>query len=184
VRAKLAQATQLSVGSPVGVAGSRGVYRVGFVREEWRNLAKAVGAYVSNLPRVHFQHVIILHRHSNTYLLYDRRRSPLAPEEDRLQRPSDLMPTAAQQGVNCADTCRKVGKRCERGWFDFVNSCADLKRAFSCAPHGCGYEVGEDIPVFVSDPSHPVFGTCLVTDAISTCEARHKSTSRLCPCAA
>ena len=45
------------------------------------------------------------------------------------------------------------------------------------------YEVGEDIPVFVSDANHPVFGTCLVTDAVPTCEAKHPSTSRLCPCA-
>ena len=58
---------------------SGSVYRIGFVREEWRNLAKALGAYVSNLPRLHFKHVIVVHRNTNTYLLYDRRRSPLAP---------------------------------------------------------------------------------------------------------
>ena len=79
----------------MGSAGSRSVYRIGFLREEWRNLAKALGAYVSNLPRVHFKHVIVLHRNTNTYLLYDRRRSPLAPDGDRLLPPDDLVTVAA-----------------------------------------------------------------------------------------
>ena len=44
----------------------------------WKRLAKEMGAYVSNLPRVQFKHVTVLHKNKNTYLLYDRRLSPLA----------------------------------------------------------------------------------------------------------
>lgn len=182
MRAQLAAAQPRSVGSARGDAGSGSVYKIGFLREDWKRLARELGAYVSNLPRVHYKQVTVLHQNSNTYLLYDRRLSPLA-DSDRIRAPDDLTATPAPRGVSCADHCRKTGKRCEKGWFDFINTCAHLKSGFSCAPHGCGYEVGEDIPVFVSDPSHPVFGTCLVTDAIPTCEAKHPSTSRLCPCA-
>jgi len=182
IREELARASSRSVGSALGQPGSGSVNKIGYLREDWKRLAKEMGAYVSNLPRVQFKHVTVLHKNKNTYLLYDRRLSPLAGS-DRIREPSDLVAMPAPRGVSCADHCRQKGKRCDRGWFDFINTCAHLKSGFSCAPNGCGYEVGEDIPVFVSDPSHPVFGTCLITDAVSTCEARHPSTSRLCPCA-
>jgi hypothetical protein len=74
------------------------VYRLGFVREDYRGLSKLLGIYESNSQRMNFRHVTVLHKHGNTYLLYDRRLSPLAPE-DVIRPPADLTPVAAPQGT-------------------------------------------------------------------------------------
>ncbi|KAJ1489324.1 GNT-I family-domain-containing protein [Baffinella frigidus] len=179
LRKELAEATPaLNTQQMITLGGK--TYRMGYVREEWKRIATSLGIYPSQWPRAAFHRVTRLKRDTNVILLYDRRLSDLAP--DPILPPASFAPSAAPQGSSCVAHCQSIGKRCDNSWFDFVNSCEQLGKAFSCAPHGCGYEVGEDIPVYVSDKSHPTFGTCLITDAIPHCEAKHRSTSRLCPC--
>mmetsp|Transcript_11858 Transcript_11858/g.28347 ORF Transcript_11858/g.28347 Transcript_11858/m.28347 type:complete len:623 (+) Transcript_11858:114-1982(+) len=180
MRQQLADATPVA---SISTHLERGrTYRLGFVREAWAKIAEGLGIYTSNWPRGAFEHVTQLHKGGATLLLYDRRLSTIAPEAERIKPPPSLQMLAAPQGVNCDEHCSTKSLRCDKAWFDFVNDCSYLHANFPCQ-RGCGYEVGEDIPNFVSDQKHPMSGFCLITDAIPTCHNKHPSTSRLCACA-
>jgi hypothetical protein len=62
-----------------------------------------------------------------------------------------------------------------------VNRCGALRDAFGCAG-GCALAVGADVPCANVDEASAAFGQCLVTEARSRCDARHRATRRLCPC--
>ena len=58
-----------------------------------------------------------------------------------------------------------------------------------CAPQvfpcegGCGHQVGDEIPAYVSDPSANTYRQCLTSEQkMPRCGASHRSTSRVCRC--
>jgi len=161
-------------------AGAGVNLRVGYLRNEWSVIAQRFGLYVSNWPRGQFEHVTLVRTKGRTILFFDRLQSPLAPLGEGLA-PAELHPEGGDQGKSCEAVCASKGKRCGDQWFDLVNNCKSLMAHFPC-PRGCAYEVGPDIPVYVSDLNHSNGGVCLITDANPTCAASHPSTSRLCPC--
>ena len=89
---------------------------------------------------------------------------------------------AARKGQSCDDRCRTLRKRCSERELEFANNCEALIANFPCEA-GCGHQIGDEIPCYVSDPLAPTFRQCLVTEQrMPQCHASHPSTSRLCAC--
>ena len=64
----------------------------------------------------------------------------------------------------------------------FANNCEALLEHFPCEA-GCGHQIGDEIPCYVSDPTSQTYRQCLVTEQrMPRCRASHGSTTRLCVC--
>lgn len=113
----------------------------------------------------------------------DRRRGGQFLAEDEAWKPAVGAKTmVARQGQSCESRCGQEGMRCAERELEFVNSCADLAAHFPCEA-GCGHQIGEEIPCYVSDPAAPTYQQCLVTEQrMPRCKAAHRSTTRLCSC--
>ena len=60
---------------------------------------------------------------------------------------------------------------------------AILEVAGSECPHGCGAEIGADLPAVVMDQAKSTVGLCLASPFIlPRCDASHAATRRLCVC--
>jgi hypothetical protein len=81
-----------------------------------------------------------------------------------------------------AAACGSQGRRCDGRSIPFLNNCAMLQSHFPCEA-GCGHQVGDEIPCYVSDPQQPTHRQCLISDeGKASCGAAHRSTRRICPC--
>ena len=88
------------------------------------------------------------------------------------------VPVREQGG--CAAACK--WRLARRALTAPARQCDVLDRAFPCE-RGCVMVLGDDIPNYVSNPRNAEHhGRCLVTELRSTCDAKHWSTSRMCPC--
>ncbi|KAJ1620888.1 GNT-I family-domain-containing protein [Pavlovales sp. CCMP2436] len=120
-----------------------------------------------------------------TVLLVDRRSAYGArwlPADERIERASgaQLLPAPAP-GVSCDEACAGRGLRCEEAQLQLANSCEALRANFACEA-GCGHQLGDEIPCYVTDPARDTHGVCLHSDVLSRCAAAFKSTQRLCVC--
>lgn len=83
-------------------------------------------------------------------------------------------------GEDCNVACKRVSMECDVFQFPFINTVETLQGTFKCQRFAM--ENGPDIPCFVSDSSHPKFGTCIVTEDLPKCNGISKSTTRVCAC--
>lgn len=180
MRRHLAKARSISPGAVLGIKPGNETLVVMYKREEYARMAASLGIW--NVPRAHHQNLGLLKVQGNLLLLADRRLCPLLSDTERLFRNPSLQVVGGNQGQSCNDGCRRAGGLiCDATQFDFINTCDELKAAFPCES-GCGFQVGEDIPNYVSDSRDRNAKMCLVTDEIPRCQASHPSTARLCPC--
>jgi hypothetical protein len=115
--------------------------------------------------------------------LIDKREAPYLEPEERILPAANVVHIGAQAGESCLDACVRTGSgRCEDSELWFAQDCDLLQSVFACEA-GCGFEIGNEIPCYVSDASKVTFRQCLVTDLTQpSCLAKHPSTQRLCPC--
>lgn len=150
--------------------------------EEYRALSARLALWPAHARGAHAG--IVRTRHANaTLLLVDRRAGARwLPAPLRLERRADARTVAARTaGASCDATCALEGLRCDPAQLQFANSCAELRAHFACE-RGCGHQVGEEIPCYVSDRERDTAGVCLHSDIVSTCAAAFRATTRLCVC--
>jgi alpha-1,3-mannosyl-glycoprotein beta-1,2-N-acetylglucosaminyltransferase len=133
--------------------------------------------------------------------LADIKKCPYISDEYKFQRDPSLRTIVAKQDESCTDACQReisvvagaddsagVSTQpmiCSVSHFQYINECSILLAAF---PNGCklgcrGGVSGLDVPNHVDNPKKPeLYGYCLTTEDESTCEAKHWSASRICPC--
>eukprot|EP00760_Papus_ankaliazontas_P029621 PhM_4_TR4320/c0_g1_i1/m.35209/K00726/MGAT1; alpha-1,3-mannosyl-glycoprotein beta-1,2-N-acetylglucosaminyltransferase len=158
------------------------VVLVPYVKENFVNLADVFGIYPT--PKASFAHTITLHRFKATFILVNQRSSPLIPSKHRISASRGLKAIAAESaGMSCDEVCAsRANMICGPQDFEFINHCRTLKEHFPCTA-GCSREWGRDIPNYAVDPEDKKnFGKCLITEDVSSCDASHPSTKRLCPC--
>ena len=92
---------------------------------------------------------------------------------------------STEAGLSCTQVCQKKGQKCRVDFLPLFNTCPALNEKFPC--HECELSLGADQPAYVSLTAKPAHGPgkCVITErpAMSTCDASHPSTLRLCPCA-
>eukprot|EP00736_Rhodelphis_marinus_P008798 Rmarinus@m.24180 len=160
-------------------APAGGVYLLPYKREGFKKVARELRIW--DVPRAEHRDAIWISYKGKQLLLVDQRRSPFIPQEFLIEIDPALEFVAGSQGQSCRSTCVAAGKRCSEPDFDFGNRCDVLMSHFPCEK-GCGTEMGRDIPNYVSDKLNENFQRCLTTEDEPTCDASHRSTSRLCPC--
>jgi hypothetical protein len=91
---------------------------------------------------------------------------------------------APSPGMSCTEVCRAQGQRCKPALLTVINTCDALQEQFSCSE--CKTSYGAEQPAFVDPHAEAKYGPslCLINTGpeVSTCEASHSSTYRLCPC--
>jgi hypothetical protein len=115
----------------------------------------------------------------------------------------DTILVAANSGENCLSACTRAAVntnmkqkrpsidnngngprqlRCYDSEITFVNNCEALQSVFACEA-GCGHQIGDELPAYVTDPTERTYRQCLITDgAHNTCQFSHRATQRVCPC--
>lgn len=115
--------------------------------------------------------------------LADVKRCPYLGESQQFHRDPEVRAVVAAQNEGCSVACGKLGGRCIQSHFQFLNECSVLLKHFPCVKGCRGGVAGQDVPNYVDNESKPeLFGYCLTTEEESTCDAKHWSASRLCPC--
>jgi hypothetical protein len=170
-----------------------------YTRETYRSTANRFGLWPGE-PRGGENGVIIARRAAektessphfplaspDRVLIVDRRAAAAlleaAGKGEEAWRPKvGAVTVAANRGQSCDERCKGKG-RCVERELEFANNCDALMAHFPCE-NGCGHQIGDEIPCYVSDPAAPTFRQCLVTEQrMPKCSARHPSTSRLCVC--
>lgn len=86
---------------------------------------------------------------------------------------------AAAPGASCAQACADKGRRCVPEYLPILNTCEALMDAFGTC-QGCDESFGTEQPAV-----EVAGGRCLYSSKpeLSTCEAAHPATRRLCACA-
>lgn len=172
----------------IGQLTSGLVYRVPYVRENYKELAKRLQIYPVQ-PRTAHRGVVITRTGSQgnsgsaVVVLVDRRKGQdLLPEQEQWHPHEARKVAKAEPGESCAGYCQRVGMSCSARELEFINHCEALREVFPCED-GCGHQVGQEIPCYVHDGSRDTARQCLVTDdAVPTCAAKNPSTTRLCTC--
>lgn len=163
---------------------SKKVYIIPYLREEYQSLVKILPLYPSQ-PRAGRGGVIIINHpvSQSKMLLVDRRRGEgILPDSERRFPRKPHWTFKAGRAESCDGLCQRHGLLCDPAELEYVNNCEALKKVFPCE-NGCGHQVGQEIPAYVHEPGRDTYQQCLVTDdVISTCDARHHSTTRLCRC--
>jgi hypothetical protein len=124
-------------------------------------------------------------RHGRAVVLLVDRRAPASdwlPARWRLRLPAGaLTVAAAAAGESCDATCVARGSRCDDAQLQWANDCAALRAHFRCEA-GCGHQLGDEIPCYVTERGRDTHAVCLHGDAPSKCAARFGATRRLCVC--
>jgi len=181
---ELLRSSQLITLRSVDTLDQQQTYILPYVREQYKMTATKLELYAAQPRGSHRGMVITRHPMSKaTVILVDRRQSlGILPEEDQWNPNAQLRVGGAQKGQSCDAFCVGHQMRCDPRELEFLNRCSFLKANFPCE-NGCGHQVGFELPAYVSDPRADTALQCLVTDeAVSTCKAGHRSTSRLCGC--
>jgi alpha-1,3-mannosyl-glycoprotein beta-1,2-N-acetylglucosaminyltransferase len=162
-------------------------YVVPYVSEDFETIAQLLRVHPT--PRTNYKGVTWIQLGPAHVFLLDRRRSPFAPEELRLERHASLKAIrSSQTNENCIETCRVYGMGFGETWtcgddqFDYINDCEELAKNFGGCPYGCTQGWGEDIPNMESWDVGTNTPQCLVTEMRPRCAASHPLTTRLCPC--
>ena len=150
--------------------------------QEWNSIAVRVGLPAGAPRSTHKGLTAILYK-GVPLLLADRRVCPYLRAAEQIRPDPAVQYRAAQQGESCTKTCAAAGMRCRGDHLQWANNCEVLARLFPCEA-GCGHQIGEEIPCYVQDRTQVTHQQCLTTDgAVRSCDASHRSTSRVCPCA-
>ena len=117
-----------------------------------------------------------------TLFIAERRSSDYLRPPHREYKAAGMTEVVANRGQSCTGACMALGATCSGPQLPFVNSCEAMQRNFKCEG-GCGHQVGQEIPCYVTDASQATYRQCLTTDgAPNDCDAKHPSTQRLCAC--
>lgn len=104
--------------------------------------------------------------------------------EGRRKRLGVVGVAAAQAGLSCNQVCGAIGKSCKAEWLPLINSCDALREAFSCS--SCIESYGQEQPSYVVGSAEEKYRprSCFYNarPEVSTCDAQHKATKRLCAC--
>ena len=153
--------------------------------EDLPKLAKDFALWPSELRGYYKGLVLLRRRQGRVVLVVDRRTCTFLPETQRLTLPDNARIVAANAAnQDCHETCRSQNLKCEDHLLRFISAdCDALQKAFPCE-HGCGHQLGTELPAYVTSPQEATFGQCLMTNHAkpSTCDAKHQATVRLCPC--
>jgi len=174
-----AEAVVISSLKERAVRGQGKIFLLPYLREDFKELAGMFRIW--DRPRAHHNYTQIIRYQGSTFILADKRRTPYLPATLQEHPHPELVVLAGSMGEDCNARCATNNLRCFVHDFDFLNDCAILKTHFRCE-RGCGMETGDDIPNYVSGAEDQHSGKCLVSEGLPTCSARHKMTSRLCPC--
>ncbi len=107
---------------------------------------------------------------------------PLIPQRwgERMVR----IVAASTRGHSCDAVCAGQAMECAGFLLPRLNSCDSLRERFACEA-GCEASFGAEQPAYVDDPSTGNYRKCLFVGspvAVTTCEASHPATRRLCAC--
>jgi alpha-1,3-mannosyl-glycoprotein beta-1,2-N-acetylglucosaminyltransferase len=153
---------------------------VPYLREEYQRYSRMLGIFPN--PRGHYKLATVIRTlRGATVILVDARMSPLCPAALRVPARTDLRATKAPESTSCTATCATANLVCDASQFEYINTCEALQAVFPCE-EGCRLVVGPDIPNYVYSTQDTQAKMCLITDDVSTCEAAHRFTQRLCPC--
>jgi len=166
------------------------LYIIPYIREDFRHLSKSLGLQPPSagtiLPDVRSDHYGMLPARdpmSRAQILLLDRRSPRAylPTSERIIRDPGMKVVPAVIDQSCTQACGAQRLRCDKAQLHFVNDCAELQQHFDCK--WCLHQVGQELPVLVTDRTDMNYGQCLMT-AISSlsCDHHHPHTQRLCAC--
>uniref|UniRef100_A0A7S4DZD4 alpha-1,3-mannosyl-glycoprotein 2-beta-N-acetylglucosaminyltransferase n=1 Tax=Lotharella globosa TaxID=91324 RepID=A0A7S4DZD4_9EUKA len=156
-----------------------------YTLETWRGVASRHQLW-ANQPRGTHRGLILVKqgKEGDVYKVFADKRKAwnyLKPE-DQLKPKPQAIKVKGNNGESCSGACRRVQKRCDPREIQFVNTCEALLDSFACEA-GCGHQMGMEIPSYVITPSERTYQQCLVADeVVSTCEAAHPVTRRLCAC--
>ncbi|CAE7239906.1 unnamed protein product [Symbiodinium necroappetens] len=165
---------------------------VPYVHEEFLQYAEAAGLSPRNtkgsipadVRSEHYGTVVgrIVSQQVPLLMLDKRSQLGLLRPEEQLRFNVNFEVVPGSQGKSCVEVCQSRNAKCDKQQIYFLNDCNLLKKHFPCEA-GCAHQVGKELPVYVPDPAQSTKGQCLITFiSPATCEAKHKSTSRLCPC--
>uniref|UniRef100_A0A7S2U507 Uncharacterized protein n=1 Tax=Lotharella oceanica TaxID=641309 RepID=A0A7S2U507_9EUKA len=121
---------------------------------------------------------------SEQYLVFadKRKASNYLRPEDQLNPKPGAITVLGNVGESCYGACQRIHKTCDPRQIQFVNTCEALLEHFPCEA-GCGHQMGMEIPSYVVTSSERTYQQCLIADeVVSTCEAHHPVTRRLCAC--
>ncbi|CAE6940996.1 Mgat1 [Symbiodinium sp. CCMP2456] len=165
---------------------------VPYVHEEFLQYAEAAGLSPRNtkgsipadVRSEHYGTVVgrIVSQQVPLLMVDKRSQLGLLRPEEQLRFNVNFEVVPGSQGKSCVEVCQARNAKCDKQQIYFLNDCNLLKKHFPCEA-GCAHQVGKELPVYVPDPAQSTKGQCLITFiSPATCEAKHKSTSRLCPC--
>lgn len=165
---------------------------VPYVHEEFLQYAEAAGLSPRNtkgsipadVRSEHYGTVVgrIVSQQVPLLMVDKRSQLGLLRPEEQLRFNVNFEVVPGSQGKSCVEVCQSRNAKCDKQQIYFLNDCNLLKKHFPCEA-GCAHQVGKELPVYVPDPAQSTKGQCLITFiSPATCEAKHKSTSRLCPC--
>ena len=153
-----------------------------YVREQYRDVAKALGLWAEHPRATHNGTIALRTRGGGRLLLADRRKCPYLSDGERVRPPGGMLQLAAPAGTSCDTACAAAGARCDAPALEWGNTCEAMARHFKCEA-GCGHQVGPELPAYASAPDLDTHRQCLISDiAVSTCSANFRKTSRLCTC--
>lgn len=159
-------------------------YILPYVREEYKNIAKKLDIYGAQARTAHRGMIITRHpKNRAMVVLIDRRQSNGFLKDGDVWKPNPKRRIGgARRGQSCDQFCQSHRLRCDPRELEYVNRCSVLRKYFPCE-NGCGHQVGLEIPAYVHDAKLDTALQCLVTDEpMPTCQAGHKSTTRMCAC--
>jgi len=142
------------------------------------------GKVIPDVRAEHYGIVKGVHRDRRSTVLLVDVRSPRQYLEPHVQKKLSplCVPVLGEQGESCLDACKRGSLVCDDEQLYFLNECNRLQDAFPCED-GCAHQVGEELPVYVSDPEQMTYRQCLVTFISAMhCHTSHESTRRLCAC--
>jgi len=174
-----------------------------YERKDYPAIAAALG--LLNVPRAAHRGVSSVRLGAHLVYLADvKKATRYIPAAEAFQRDPSLRAVVAQQNEPCTEACAREqsdttsadgdtatgtvvrSMRCSQSHFQFINECSVLLAHAppNACSRGCrGGVSGLDIPNYVDNPTKPdLFGFCLTTEDEPTCDAKHWSASRLCPC--
>ncbi|KAL9645760.1 hypothetical protein ABK040_003492 [Willaertia magna] len=104
------------------------------------------------------------------------------PNWETPKKPSIIDIGISNVGQSCSSFCKsKYNLDCYRFSFEELNSCKYLKRHFGSECKSCGPQTGPDQPAIDNESKECYYNTGKGR-FMTTCEASHPRTKRLCPC--
>ncbi|ETO35625.1 alpha-1,3-mannosylglycoprotein 2-beta-N-acetylglucosaminyltransferase [Reticulomyxa filosa] len=115
----------------------------------------------------------------NTIVFVNSRLSPYLNDKHAARLPQN----PKLYGESCNRVCSNFGaKTCLQDHFEYINSCQVLAQHFGCEKGCQGGVMGHDVPNYVIGNKPEYYQMCLTTEDLTTCNAEHPTTARICPC--